>query len=312
MKYYFIVNGRSENAELHAEVRRQIEECTPLFQENGIVTDWYMTTGEGDATRKVRLYCDLHPEEKVCFVACGGDGTLNEVASGVVGFSHKSVALFDFCGHGDDFVKYYPDRDFQSLKDILMGENVRIDILKVNDSYSINVCNFGFDSIVASTTNRLSHKNRGNVYRRGVLRAILGGRFNHVSVTADGEKLGGRYLLSCSLGNGKYMGGEYLCCPHAVNDDGLMEVTFFKAMSLLRFILVLPHYIKGQQYESRLLKRKCIYRQAKHVEIFSKQMIDLCLDGELLPGTRFNVDVFYKAISLRLPAIQQTQTTMSK
>jgi len=304
MKYYFIVNGRADKSEMHEEIHRQIDECAPLFEAKGIVTDLYMTTGEGDATRQVRLYCDLHPDEKVCFVACGGDGTLNEVASGLVGFAHKSVALLNFCGHGDDFVKYYPDRKFQSLKDILDGETVRIDIMKVNDSYCINVCDFGVDAIAASAANMLSQEGKTNVYRKGVLRALLVGRYNHIVVKVDGEKLGGRYMLSCSLGNGKYMGGEFLCCPFAANDDGLIEVSFFKAMSLLRFILTLSPYVKGKHFETWYTKGKCIYRQGKHIEIYSKRMIELCLDGELLPGTHFNIDIFNKAIVLHLPKKQ--------
>lgn len=303
MKYYFIVNGRADKTEMHAEVRRQIKECATLMEEQNIVPDWYMTTGEGDATRQVRLYCDLHPDEKVCFVACGGDGTLNEVASGMVGFNRKSLALLNFCGHGDDFVKYYPERKFQSLKDIIEGESAQIDIMKVNDSYFINVCDFGVDAIAASIANMLSQEGKTNVYRKGVVRALLVGRYNAIVVKVDGEKLGDKFMLSCSLGNGKYMGGEFLCCPFARNDDGLIEVTYFKAMSLLRFLLTLPPYIKGKQFETWYLKRKCLYRQAKHIEIHSKRIMELCLDGEMLPGTHFNIDVLEKAITFRLPKI---------
>ena len=301
MKYYFIVNGRADKAELHAEVRRQMANCAHLLSEMGALTDLYMTTGEGDATRQTRLYCDLHPDEKVCFVACGGDGTLNEVASGIVGFAHKSLAFLNLCGHGDDFVKYYPDYKFQSLEDILKGENRRVDILKINDSYSINVCNFGFDALVAGTANELAQEGKNNVYRRGVLIAILRGRFNRISVVADGEKLGGPWLLSCALGNGRFVGGEFMTCPDAVNDDGLIDVTFIKSMTFLRFIATLSYVAKGTHFKTRYIKRKCIYRQVKHVEIRSKNIIELCLDGEMLPGTHFNVDLLPLAIELRLP-----------
>lgn len=69
-----------------------------------------------------------------------------------------------------------------------------------DDRYSINVCNFGFDSVVASTANKLSRKGNKNPYRWGIVKAIFCGRFNRIQVKADGEELnpGKRMLLAHS------------------------------------------------------------------------------------------------------------------
>ena len=75
MKYIYIINGRADKAPAYQEFFDQLKEIPHLHEV-------YTTLGEGDATRYVRLYCDLHPEEEVCFVACGGNGIINGVASG--------------------------------------------------------------------------------------------------------------------------------------------------------------------------------------------------------------------------------------
>ena len=103
MKYIFIVNGRADKAPYRKQIIEQIEQCT-----HGLNYEIYETEGMGDATRYTHVYCDLHPAEEVCFVACGGDGTINEVASGIAGFEHKSMAIIAIGGSGNDFIKYYP------------------------------------------------------------------------------------------------------------------------------------------------------------------------------------------------------------
>ena len=105
MHYIFIINARSDKANIAADVERQIQESRL-----GLDYEIYLTRGIGDGTRFVKIYCDLHPNAKVCFVACGGTGTLNEVVSGMVGSHDKQLALLAY-GSTNDFTKCFPDRD---------------------------------------------------------------------------------------------------------------------------------------------------------------------------------------------------------
>jgi len=294
MLYIFVVNGRADFVQrINDDLSKQLEGCT-------IEHKTYVTTGVGDGTRFVRLYCDLHPNEEVCFVACGGCGMANEVASGIIGETNKYMAILAY-GYTNDFIKYYPDLDFHSFEKILQGELHPIDAIRVNDSYAINACHFGFDSIVASEANYQTEQGHSKPYLRGIIKGIFMGRFNKIKVVADGQKLNKRRMLLCTLANSKYVGGEFLCAPRAKNDDGLIEVCLIKTMLLINFLRLIPIYTKGEHLEHKFYKKKIAYCRAKHIEIKSSSIIEVCLDGELLPGTNFTVDIVPSSVNLILP-----------
>lgn len=297
MHYIFVINGRKDFAQMEVDIRKQLDELTS----EGQTLDYtlYRTTGVGDATRYTRIYCDLHRDEEVCFVACGGCGIFNEVASGIVNEANKSMAVLAY-GNTNDFIKYYPDYDFRDVRKMLNGTIEKIDIIQVNDNYSLNVCDFGMDSIVASEANYLAEDGKSYPYYRGLIRGVIAGRYNHIQVIADGKQLNKGPILSCALANGRYVGGGFYCAPHAINNDGLMDICLIKSMSLISLFFILGNYIKGLHTDGKY-KRKVIYTKAKHVDFKSKSTLYVILDGEILPGTEFSADILPQAIRLVLP-----------
>ncbi len=74
-------------------------------------------------------------------------------------------------------------------------------------------------------------------------------------------------------------------------------------MSLLRLLMLIPLYRKGEHIGSKLGKGKVIYRQAREVEVSSKDLIDVYLDGEQLLGSHFEMKILHGALPLRLPPL---------
>ena len=307
MKYIYIVNGRADKAPQYKEFYDQLKEIPHPYEV-------YTTMGEGDAERYVRLYCDLHPEEEVCFVACGGNGIINSVASGLVGYAstseqaakesaNKTMAVLYFAGATEDFIINFPGRNFRSVKEMLDGEVTPIDVIQVNDSYCLNVCNIGFNSKVASRANELvaAGKSAHQAYTRGVINAILTSRYNRIKVYVDGQRIARGPMVLCTFANGMRVGGEFNCAPTAKMDDGLIDVCYFNAMSLLRLLLLIDHYRKGDHIGSKAGGKKVIFRQAREVTITSKDLIDIYIDGEQLPGSQFHLKILPGALPLRLP-----------
>lgn len=311
MKYIYIINGRADKTPYYEEFYAQLKEIPHTYTV-------YTTMGEGDATRYVRLYCDLHPEDEVCFVACGGNGIINGVASGLVGYAvssdeaaklcaNKTMALLYFGGATQDFIVNLPGRNFQSIREMLDGSVTPIDIIQVNDSFCLNVCNLGFNSTVASRANELvaKGKNAHQAYTRGVINAFLTSRFNRIKVVVDGKLIAPGRMVLCTVANGRRVGGEFNCAPTAKIDDGLMDVCYFRAMSLLRLLMLFPLYRSGKHIGSRPGKNKVLYRQAREVSISSKDLIDIYIDGEQLPGSQFNLKILPGALPLRLPKAKE-------
>lgn len=303
MRYFFVVNGRADKAGLLDEVNRQIANLHRELEARGDTVHVYLTKSEGDATRKVRLECDMNPNEKVCFVACGGDGTVNEVASGLmkfveksnaVPFPNKSLAVLALYGNCD-FIKYYPGYRFDSVRDIVMGNEKKIDIIRVNDSFSINICNIGFEAMVCDYANNFEGK---NAFRKAIAAAMLFGRFHRIKITADDEKKPMGHLLTlCNIANCKYIGGEFLCAPLAQNDDGLMDICLVRPLTILGFLIFLPKYQAGKHLKSHHI----VFRKAKHLKVEAKHLIPCALDGEVLQGSSFDIEIIPSAITLRLP-----------
>ncbi len=298
MHYIFVINGRDDKSFIAQDVERQISEAG-----SSLDYEIYRTTGVGDGTRFVRIYCDLHPRIECCFVACGGSGTFIEVASGLVGFSKKYLSVLSY-GLTNDFIKCYPDRDFHSLPKLLAGTPRPVDIMRVNDNYAINVINVGFEAVVASRVYDLeaSGKTRHAV-TRGIGHALLFGKRNRIRVIADGERMNRRKLFLCTLSNGRWVAGKYLCAPDADPEDGLIEFSIVRRMSALTLLRVLPLYERGEQFTRNPGKRKFIHRRVRSVQLRSRDLIDICLDGEILSGHSFDIEILHHSIQLILPSL---------
>ena len=100
MKHVFIINPAAGKENAYETIKAALESL-----ETPVDYTLYLTKGQGDATAYVRSYCREHAE-RVRFYACGGDGTLNEVVNGLVGFPQASLGCYP-SGSGNDFVKYY-------------------------------------------------------------------------------------------------------------------------------------------------------------------------------------------------------------
>lgn len=305
MKYIFVIKGDTHHEAARQELSRRLQTVEEELLSRGDTYEIYVTKGVGDGARYTRIYCDLHPAEKVCFVACGHDGMVNEVASGLVGFEKKLMALQTFEGDNCDFARYYPQYDFSDIRAVFQSQAEPIDILRINDSYSLNVCDFGFDSIVGEVAAMRIERGKKKPFETGILWALLLGRFNQITVIADGERLC-RWLLLGTLANGSHVGNGFKCAPRAQNNDGIIDVCCIKIMTLLRFFLIMSIYKRGEHLDKKSFARKLVYRRARHVEITSSFPISLCLDGEMLPGTQFTVDILPKAINFCLPKREET------
>ena len=266
----------------------------------------YVTQAPGDATQYVRHYCEQHPEQTLRFYACGGDGTLNEVVSGLIGQPNAQVTVVA-SGSGNDYIKYYATHaDFNDLGRLVEGIPHQVDVMKIGDRCSINVCNFGFDAMVCKTGNDLRRTpiiGGKHAYTSGIIKCIFTSRSNYVRMSVDGEPFYDGYMLLCTLSNGQYVGGNYKCAPLSKNDDGLLEVCLVKPLSRFRFPFLIKTYTEGSHLDNPKFKNLIVYRRAKQVVIEGGKNFCVSLDGEIMEAQRIVVDNMQQAIRFVAPTV---------
>lgn len=300
MQYVFIVNPHAGAADNAAVIRSAVASLAE--KENCTV---YVTKAPGDATLFVRDWIAGHPGEAVRFIACGGDGTINEVFSGAAMQQNVSVSCYP-CGSGNDFVKAFGGAEkFMDIPALLRAETKPLDLLKVGDRWADNVVNFGFDTTVAITINKEREKTgRGNknAYTKGVVKALLTAMKNDFTVIADGEVLNpaGKALL-CTVANGQYVGGSFRCAPKAETDDGWIDVCLIKPISRLRFVKILTPYTNGEHLDREDMKDIVVYRRCKKVEVNAPEGFAFSLDGEIVYTTHFTVEIVPGALNFAVP-----------
>ena len=303
MKHIFVVNPCAGKQDSTTIVTQKVE----AYASNHPDFDYqiYVTQSPGDATRWTRQWCADHPDHPVRFYACGGDGTLNEVVTGIIGFPNVQVTVHAN-GSGNDYIKYYATHnDFNDLDRLVEGVPHPVDVMKVNDRYSINVCNFGFDAMVCKIGNDVRRKpiiGGKHSYTTGIIRSIFTSRSNYVRMTVDGEPFYDGYMLLCTLGNGRYNGGNYMCAPLSKNDDGLIEINLFKRMSLLKFASLINEYSQGTHINRPDVQKLMHYRQGTLVEMASPDPFWLVIDGEMLHSNHYRVQNIKHAVTFVSPA----------
>ncbi len=303
MRHIFIVNPAAGQSSHLEEIKNKLKALKDRHH-----AEIYITKAPLDATDYVRRRCLESPDEKMRFYACGGDGTLNEVVAGVIGAENAEVSCYP-CGSGNDYVKCFGGAShFLDLEKLMESRSVPVDAMKVCGRYCINVCNFGFDAVVAETMASVRRKKiigGKNAYTTGIAKALFTARDNECRVYADGELLNpeGRMLL-CTVANGQYVGGSYRCAPRSLCNDGLLEVCLIKPMPLTKYLTLIKSYSEGKHLDDSRFANHLMYRRAKKVEVFAAtEDFGVCLDGEMTKAEHYSVEVLYRAVRFAAPTL---------
>ena len=299
MKHIFIINPAAGKENSHDVILQALQNLSEKVD-----YAFYRTQAPGDATAYIRDYCRHNPDS-VRFYACGGDGTLSEVANGVVGFAHASLGCYP-CGSGNDFVKYYGGKKhFLNIPALIHAREEYIDLMRVGNKYSINATHFGFDSCVAKTMMNVRRKKLiggKNAYTTGVIVGLFKAMKNDCRVSVDGELLNpdGKILL-CTVANGQYVGGSFRCAPRSLDNDGLLEVCLVHPVSHFKFVRLIGEYTKGTHLGNPKFAKILEYRRGRSIHVEAPEGFVYSLDGELIAQNDFTVEVVPHAIRFAVP-----------
>lgn len=299
LKVYFIINPAAGKADRSREIRELARGC---MERDGRDYEIYVTSCQGDGRRHVSEICHTLPGEKL-FVACGGDGTLNEVVSGSAGFPGVSVTHYPV-GSGNDFIKCFalPEGTFLDMDGLINGRAADIDLIKAGPRRAVNICSVGLDADIADRAQRIKRypfvTGRGS-YDIAVCISLLGRLGKRYTVSVDGEDHSGEYAIIVAA-NGICYGGGYYPMPEADPSDGRLEFMLMKPMPHFKVAGVLKKYKKGlyrevMKYVTRLSGSSIEISAAGPMcvnmdgEIYSEKKVKFTLEGDkvkfLVPRT---------------------------
>ena len=108
MKTIFVINPKAGTGK---NLDKRKEEIIKIADKLGIDVGFYITKAVGDAEKFAKLVCEEtkanNPDEEVRIIACGGDGTVNEVLNGIIGYKNAVLGVVPI-GTGNDFVRNFP------------------------------------------------------------------------------------------------------------------------------------------------------------------------------------------------------------
>lgn len=278
MKHIFIINPYAGKKDQTARIYKMADR---LREKHGLVCSCLLTDRPGGATDLARKLAETGEEIRV--YACGGDGTISEVANGLAGFPNAAMSCIPV-GTGNDFLKNFGSNAalFHDAENLWDGDQQALDLIDCNGHLCVTIACCGIDARVAESVHRFSKtpalSGKGS-YIASIALNFLGSAITRKwSVSLDGAAPQEDNYALVSLCNGRYYGGGFFPVPEARMDDGILHAVVIRNVSHLDFIRLVGPYSKG---EHKALPPKLIQVvPAKEIHITANEDISVCLDGE--------------------------------
>ena len=263
---------------------RNVELLSTRLREHFSHVEVVLTAGDGDAERAgataVADGCDT------LFVA-GGDGTVNEAVNGVGSAGGLKEITFGIVplGTGNDFATALgiPLEIDQALDVLLARRAVPVDLGEMNGRLFVNTSGGGFVAEVSvAVTPQLKTIAGRLAYLIGGAQSLL--EFEPVRATIAAEPGGERIglgLYAFAVCNSRLIGGGRLIAPHALIDDGLLDLCVIEAMSTLEFVALARKVAGGDHVNDPRVR----YLQAAQVTLAFDRLVKVNTDGEVMEAT---------------------------
>ncbi len=243
------------------------------------------TTAPGDARRIAQSEGGNYD----AVVAVGGDGTLNEVISGLHTLSAPPPVGYLPRGSTNDFAASLniSQDPLKAAEAILRGRTRKLDIGHFGDRVFVYVASFGAFTRVSYTASQDVKNALGHLgYLVEGIKDLDTLRPYQVRVTADGENLDGSYLFGAVANSTSIAGMMKLDGSKVVLDDGHFELLLIPHPKNAAALQGLIRALLNQQYDSGGL----IFRHVSSIHLETEETLPWSLDGEYAPS-RAAVDI---------------------
>ncbi|EEI94238.1 lipid kinase, YegS/Rv2252/BmrU family [Sphingobacterium spiritivorum ATCC 33300] len=192
-------------------------------------------------------------EEKYdAVVAVGGDGTINELGSALVGSDIPLGIIPEGSGNGLALYLGIPMNEAAALRRLNRFEAVEVDSGLINDRNFFNIAGIGFD---ASVSDRFANENiRGPIgYLKSAINVLSNYKPCMYKLTIDGVEYE-REAFMISVANSPQYGNNAYIAPQASVNDGVLDVCIVHKFPLYTLPMMVFHLFNKSADQSEYVE----------------------------------------------------------
>lgn len=289
-----IVNPCSGKAKMQNELLSVVQ----IFSSADNTVTVYPTKSAGDGTEYIKKL----PENAYdLIVVCGGDGTLNEVITGIMESGKNFPLGYIPSGTLNEWSSGLNiSRNIQdAAKDIIDSKTITLDIGKFGDKYFSYTASFGaFTSASYSAPQDVKNALGQAAYFFEGIKSLANIKPVHLKFTYEEGEVEGDFLFG-AISNSLSVGGivKYDKIPVTLNDGWFEVLLIRKPDNILKIQPLIDGIIKHE-----FDREGMVFFRTKNLTVTSNENIDWTLDGEhAISGTETEISNIHNAITLLLP-----------
>ena len=253
--------------------RPELRQMVSWVRQRGHAVEVHVTWNAGDAEVIAAEAADRGTD---VVIACGGDGTLNEVVNGLDG---RDVPLGVVpLGTANDFARQtgIPEDANHAMDVILRRKPVRIDTASMNGRRFLNVSTGGVGAEATAETPADAKASLGPLaYAITAVRKLAGNEVRHASFSSAGFDLEVDFM-AFAVGSARVTGGGTMMTPDASVTDGLLDLCVIETMARRDFAKISLRVKRGEHVGLPGIH----YAQLPWLKVTGTEPLSVNLDGE--------------------------------
>lgn len=272
-KIKFIINPSSGRQVME----KKIDQLVKLLLDDGYIVGKYFTEQKYDAMMEAKKTCSSDFD---IIVACGGDGTVNEVVKGIMLSERKLPLAIMASGTVNDFANYLNiPKNVNDFFKMIKNENIiDIDIGRVNDNFFANVAAGGLLTNVAySVTSDIKAVLGRMAYYLEGIKELAKQNLEPIRVKITSEEYSSdEEILLFLISNSSSIGGFTKLAPEADVIDGLLDIVIIKNSAIADLANIFINVLTGDHINHP----NVVYFKTSSIVIESETKVPIDIDGE--------------------------------
>lgn len=274
MKKIKIINNPSSGRQI---IQRRLDYLISKLLDNGYIIGKFNTEKKNDAINETIKSCK---EDWDIIIACGGDGTVNEVAAGIAMSERKPPVAILSAGTVNDFATHMniPD-DMDEFFDMIENEKIiNVDLGKSNDHYFVNVAASGILTDIGYKVQPEAKAIFGRMayYVEGMREIPRAGidpikvKFESKEYTAEED------IMLFVVSNSASIGGFKKLAPDASVSDGYLDVVIIKKSDIPDLAQIFINIFSGEHINHPNVS----YFKTQNLKVTTDEDLTIDIDGE--------------------------------